>query len=165
MANPQTGRRFVARPGNAQKRKALELRNLSDGTYYWSVQALNNAFVASPFAEEGSFTINGAPGETQEDPVSLVPTRFALYGNYPNPFNTSTTIRYDLPEPSTVVLKVYNVLGAEVITLVEGTVEAGTHQVQWDGRSAQGRSLGTGPYFYELRAGNTRHTGKMMFVR
>jgi hypothetical protein len=74
------------------------------------------------------------------------PQTFALYQNYPNPFNPSTEIKYDLPVKSMVRMKVYNLLGVEVATLVEGELEAGFHKVTWSPRIASGM------YFYRIDA-------------
>ena len=71
-----------------------------------------------------------------------------LYANYPNPFNPETTIPFDLPAPMYVTLKVYNVIGQEVATLVSDTYPAGRHRIRWDA----GR-LPSGLYLYQLRAG------------
>lgn len=89
-----------------------------------------------------------------------VPTSFTLNQNYPNPFNPTTTISYDLPRRSAVYLKIFNVLGEEVVTLVNGEVEAGRHRVQWEARG-----LPSGVYLYQLRAGNLVETKKLILAR
>lgn len=78
-----------------------------------------------------------------------IPTEFALRQNYPNPFNPSTTISYALPQRSHVTLKVYDVLGREVATLIDDDYEAGAHEVVWD---ASGQASGV--YFYRISAGD-----------
>lgn len=85
------------------------------------------------------------------DPVG-VPTQFALLQNYPNPFNPTTTIRYTLPEQANVTLKVFNLLGQEVVTLANEVQNASFHSVVWDGRNAAGQQVSTGVYFYQLEA-------------
>ena len=88
------------------------------------------------------------------------PYEYRLYNNYPNPFNPSTMIRYDLKQEGPVSLKIYDVLGREVATLVSGRQPAGPHSVVFDaGRFA------TGAYFYTLRAGSFVKTEKMMLVK
>ncbi len=88
------------------------------------------------------------------------PHEFALFQNYPNPFNPSTTIQYELPVNNNVTLSVYNVLGKEVATLVNGTIEAGVHSVQFNAAN-----LSSGIYFYTLRAGNYVENKKMMLLK
>jgi hypothetical protein len=83
---------------------------------------------------------------------NTVPVEFALSQNYPNPFNPTTTIEYALPEQSTVTLKVFNILGQEVATLVNGVQGASHFKAQWDGRNAKGHQVSTGIYFYQLEA-------------
>lgn len=91
---------------------------------------------------------------------------FELKQNYPNPFNPSTTISYRLEDQSRVSLKVYNLLGQEVRTLVAGTTqEAATHNVVWDGKDNSGKSVASGVYMYRLEAGNTVQTKKMVFMK
>jgi hypothetical protein len=85
---------------------------------------------------------------------------FSLSQNYPNPFNPSTTISYDLPTRSHVTLRIFNVLGQEVTTLVDGIAEAGTHQVRW----SPGR-LASGVYLYQLKTGAHIETKKMVILR
>ena len=92
---------------------------------------------------------------------SGVPEAFTLAQNYPNPFNPSTTIKFALPRAAKVGLKVYNVLGQVVATLVNGNYAAGTFNVQWNASQ-----LASGVYFYRLTAdGNVIDTKKMMLVK
>jgi hypothetical protein len=95
-----------------------------------------------------------------EDALDEMPTEYLLKQNYPNPFNPSTTIRFQLPERSYVVLKVFNVLGEEVATLVNEVVEAGSRWVEFDAKG-----LASGLYIYRLQAGYTALTRKMLLVR
>jgi hypothetical protein len=83
-----------------------------------------------------------------------------LRQNYPNPFNPSTTIRYGLPHRSTVQLTVFNTLGQQVATLVQGEQEAGYHEVRFD---ASG--LSSGVYFYRLSAGTYVETRKLLLLK
>ncbi len=80
------------------------------------------------------------------------PARYALHQNYPNPFNPTTTIRYDLPVEAHVTLKIYDVLGEEVQTLVNGTEAAGYKSVEWNSTNKGGMALPSGVYFYRLEA-------------
>lgn len=95
-----------------------------------------------------------------DEPVGTVPTRFALNQNYPNPFNPSTTVQYALPTAADVSLKIYDVLGREVQTLVSERKAAGNYSVRFNAAS-----LSSGVYFYKLQAGNFVETKKMLFVK
>ncbi len=90
----------------------------------------------------------------------LSSTSYGLKQNYPNPFNPSTTISFSLAENSFITLKVYDVLGKEVITIINEMLEAGVHQVEFDGSG-----LNSGVYFYEIRAGNFRDTKKLILLK
>jgi len=92
--------------------------------------------------------------------TSQLPSTFFLYQNYPNPFNPTTTIRYDLPHETSVTLKLFNLLGQEVRTLVEAIQDAGFKSVSID---ASG--LSSGVYFYRLEAGAYVETRKMIILR
>jgi chitinase len=94
-------------------------------------------------------------GETIQTPES-----FSLDQNYPNPFNPTTVISFSLPEANEVTLKIYNLLGEEVATLISGVLSAGNHQVRWDAGS-----LASGIYVYRLQAGNQVLIKKMNFVK
>jgi len=91
---------------------------------------------------------------------SRVPTQFVIQQNYPNPFNPSTTIRYGLPHKSNVSLVVYNPLGQQVATLVQGEQEAGYHEVRFDGSG-----LSSGVYFYRIQVGDFVQTRKLLLIR
>ena len=81
-----------------------------------------------------------------------IPTVYALNQNYPNPFNPTTKIKYDLPEQATVTLKIYNVLGQEIMTLAHGDKGAGRYEAVWDGRNSFGSVVSSGIYFYRMEA-------------
>ena len=88
--------------------------------------------------------VQGGPGE--------LPQRLTLTQNYPNPFNPTTTIRFAVPQSGHVTLKVYDMLGREIATLVDGEVAAGSHSVVWNARDDSGRSVASGSYMYRLRS-------------
>lgn len=81
-----------------------------------------------------------------------IPSQFALEQNYPNPFNPTTTIQYALPRASRVVLRVYDMLGQEVAVLKDDIQTAGRHDAVWNGRNAQGHTVASGVYFYQMEA-------------
>lgn len=95
----------------------------------------------------------------------IIPGRFVLYQNYPNPFNPITTLRYDLPELTNVRLTIYDLLGREVKTLVNGVKPSGFYEVSWDGTDSGGRFVGAGVYLYQIQAGEYAKTHKMVLIR
>ena len=97
--------------------------------------------------------------------VPGVPQQFILHNNYPNPFNPATTITYDLPEAANVVLKIYNVLGREVRTLLNTRQQPGIKSVVWDGRNALGIKVSSGIFIYRLQAGDFVQTKKMILLK
>jgi photosystem II stability/assembly factor-like uncharacterized protein len=94
-----------------------------------------------------------------------LPKAFALHQNFPNPFNPTTTIKYDVKEPSRVVLKVYNILGQEVRTLVNQKETAGFKSITWDGKNNHGQQVASGIYVYRVQMGNFVKSRKMMLVK
>ncbi len=105
------------------------------------------------FAETGVTSI--------EDDVNLtVPTEFSLEQNYPNPFNPTTTIKFQIPGLSFVTLKIYDVLGNEVATLVNEEKPVGSYEIQFDASNHS-----SGIYFYKLHAGDFAETKKMLLLK
>ncbi len=94
-----------------------------------------------------------------------IPDDFVLSQNYPNPFNPSTTISYALPKESNVSLKIYDILGKEVASLVNESQPAGTYKVEWKGLNNRGEDLSSGIYLYKLSVGDKNFTKKMLFVK
>lgn len=86
-----------------------------------------------------------------------LPADYSLKQNYPNPFNPSTTIEYSLPVASNVRITIYNLLGEVVYSLVDGQQNAGFHSVNWNSNDMHGSKVGSGVYFYELKANGTNH--------
>jgi hypothetical protein len=97
---------------------------------------------------------------TDVSKANEVPEGTTLMQNYPNPFNPSTTIRYGLPTRSHVTLAVFNTLGQQVATLVQGEQEAGFHEVQFDGSGLAG-----GVYLYRIIAGDYFQTKRLLLLR
>ena len=113
----------------------------------------------------GSTLVQIADGTTYAVKVEQIPTVYMLSQNYPNPFNPTTNIRFDLPVPSVVTLKIYNLLGQEVETLIDHKqMEEGTQEVGFDAQQ-----LTSGVYFYRISAeginGNTDAAGKFSSVK
>ena len=95
---------------------------------------------------------------------SALPQGFALGPNYPNPFNPSTVIPYQLPSATHVRLDVFNVLGQHIATLVDAEQPVGFHTAQWDATDAAGQAMAAGVYFYRLTVGGGQQTQRMVLV-
>jgi len=91
-----------------------------------------------------------------------IPKQFDLLQNYPNPFNPKTVIEFQLPKEAPVQLRIFNLLGQQIRTLVDEQKEAGYHQVKWDGKDASGKEVTSGMYIYAIEAGDFRMTKKMV---
>jgi len=107
--------------------------------------------------------IQSSPTRTDSD--ETLPTSFALEQNYPNPFNPSTTINYSLPVESNVELKVYNIQGREITTLVNDIQSAGNKKISWNGTNNFGNQVTSGIYFYVIKAGDFVQSKKMILLR
>jgi hypothetical protein len=103
---------------------------------------------------------NGPTVGVEEDILSMNPNSFSLSQNFPNPFNPNTKIKYSIPQTSDVVIRVYDILGNEIESLVNEEKPAGTYEITW---YAEG--LTSGIYFYQLKAGNFVETRKMLLIK
>ena len=153
--------------------------NLSGG----SIDASGNTFMSIPVDFTGNkldvsqvsldgINLAGADGSlidhvarTNSSDVKVIPGEFALHQNFPNPFNPSTEIRFDLPEEGMVELAVYNLMGQRIRSLSSKTMEPGFHAVGWDGTNDWGSQVSTGMYFYSIRAKSFQSTKKMLFLK
>jgi len=131
-------------------------------SYYWvgaADYALYDAGV-SPLVQayEGLAAIASIDDE-------VVPNAFSLKGNYPNPFNPSTNIAFNLDVRSDVTVTVYSLLGAEVATLHNGIMQPGLQSVKWNGNDSHGAQVASGVYVYRVEAQDRALTGKMMLLK
>jgi len=106
---------------------------------------------------------SGMPLSATED--LSIPTDFSLAQNYPNPFNPETRIGYDLPDAGHVSLIIYDILGRELVTLVNTNQPAGRFNILWNGEDSFGNPVGSGLYFYQLNSGDFSQTKKMIISR
>jgi len=97
--------------------------------------------------------------------TSSIPGEYSLKNNYPNPFNPATTIEFDIPVSGKVILKIFNLLGEEITTLVEEEFEAGRHSVKWEGLNNAKELVSSGVYFYSIKAGSFSAVKKMILIR
>ena len=157
---------FIVPPGFVGRVKAKFDR---PGRYVWHCHILSHEdhemmrpyhVGLIPTAPAGPAIVLGEPGENMNPENTGVPTTFALSQNYPNPFNPTTEIRFSLPAANHVSLKVYNVVGQEVATLINADAPAGYHTVQLDARD-----LASGLYIYKIEAGDFVQTKKMVLMK
>jgi lysophospholipase L1-like esterase len=99
------------------------------------------------------------------DAIVMLPESFGISQNYPNPFNPITTIKYQLPKESHVILTVYDITGREVIQLVNETQGAGFKSIQWDSKDRFGQTMSTGVYLYHIQAGSFTQNMKMILLK
>lgn len=103
------------------------------------------------------------------EPITSLPTAFALHQNFPNPFNPDTRIRFDIPKVSDdgvlVTIKIYNITGQVVRTLLNEKRAAGSHSIIWDGRNDIGQPAASGTYFYSITAGDFKESKRMIMVK
>jgi len=107
--------------------------------------------------------------DVEEEFTVVNPTRYELFQNYPNPFNPETRIKYTVgsrqTRPIPTTLKIYNILGQLVKTLVDKPQEPGNHEIIWDGKDDKGNEVASGIYFYQLKVGEFSQTEKMVLIR
>ncbi len=116
----------------------------------------------------GTYTIRVSPTSvgTGVDPGKIVPEKFALYQNAPNPFNPSTVIRYDIPtEGAHVRLRIFDVNGQLIKTLVNESLAPGEKSATWHGDDNSGNQVATGVYFYSFETPGFRETRKLVLMK
>jgi hypothetical protein len=126
-----------------------------------------SAYKMVPVADRSQFSVLvGSHDAVQAELGNMVPHTFALEQNYPNPFNPTTTIGVAVPVTGAVTVKIYNILGEEIVTLHDGVLEQGRHWLAWDGRNSSGRMVATGVYLTRMTtpAGGS-HVIKMMLMK
>ena len=154
--------------------------------YWWNVQEDDNAVVVQwpiPMDFSYSATSSAATACSHGGPVGstkhmdhsaalgidvsseTLPNRFGLKQNYPNPFNPTTEIAFTLDQTADVNLSIYNMLGQKVRTLTNGSKNAGTHTLEWNGLDEMGQNVSTGIYLYRLTSGSKSITKKMAFMK
>jgi len=127
-------------------------------------QVGNNCIPRNQHLTVRSFWVNTGTVEIDSD-ESLIPKKFALYDNYPNPFNPTTQIAVDLPEAATTEITVWNIMGQKVATLYAGDLNAGHHSLNFNGRDSNGKQLTSGMYLYRVAAGKYNATKKMTLMK
>jgi subtilisin family serine protease len=139
-------------------------------TAYYRMQAFDNEGLYSAYTPIKSidFHIMLKPGTVpppQDEITATIPDKFELFQNFPNPFNPTTALNFDLPNSSHVNLIIYDITGKKIRTLISSAYQAGSYQIQWDGKDDHGNVVASGIYLYELKAGNERLVKKMLLAR
>ena len=128
-------------------------------TWYVDVADTQYAIVSSV----GEFVVTSEQLSTHNN--TPIPDVFALHQNYPNPFNPTTTLRYDLPADAKVSLVIYDIMGREVIALVNQIQKAGFKSVVWDGNNSSNQQVSAGMYLYRISAGEFHSVKKMLLLK
>ena len=151
---------FTPGPGNYVESSITS--NWTDPDYdggmviYYQITAVDCSGNESDASGSATATAVGDPA---------VPTKFALHGAAPNPFNPTTTIRFDIGAATHVSLRIYDVSGRVVRTLVERDMPQAQHSVVWDGMNDAGDQVSSGVYLYRLSAGNFSAVRKMVMLK
>ena len=142
----------------------LRTSNFPMGEFWASIQVESNDPDETIYVIPIHMVVDSVTVSVQ--PLSdLIPDKFQLYQNWPNPFNPSTTIKYSLPEKSEVKLEIFNIIGQRIKTLVSGNQGPGSYQIQWDGKNEFGQTAASGIYIYRLQADKEVAIRKMVFMR
>lgn len=129
------------------------------GNNYFVIRDLRLTKIDNPYSGINKVTLD-LLSDVNDNSTKYIPDQFRLEQNYPNPFNPSTTIRFSIAEQSPVSLKVYNILGKEIATLVNDIKGVGQYEVNFDGKD-----LSSGVYFYTLKTNNFTQTRKMILMK
>ncbi len=150
---------------------------------YYKIVPIDGGFVDASGNYDGYLSYEKISGEIEIPPVSGLILKdslattveknisaqirgFELSQNYPNPFNPETVIKYQLPVASKLTIKIYNILGNEIRTLVDGKQPAGSHSAIWDGRNNSGKSVSSGIYFYRIIVNDEfKQTKRMLLMK
>jgi len=134
----------------------------------WSVSGLDTVVLGvsdTNLTVYDSIFVLVKPAVLIDKELKLIPENYCLFKNYPNPFNPTTIIKYQLPKSSFVMLEVYNITGQLVQTLVKEQESGGYYSIEWNGLSNTGRQMPTGVYIYRITTGNFVSYKKMLLMR
>jgi len=123
----------------------IQKRGNTIATY--KIKAVDNVGQESPFSNQRS--VSGL-GPILKPVVEELPDDYALHTAYPNPFNPTTTIQFDIPSETKVLIELYDLLGQKVCTLVQTNYQPGFHSVLWDGKNDNGSPMSAGTYFIKM---------------
>lgn len=143
-------------------------REIADGQFVDAIGSYFDGKVAPGTTYRYELVIRARSGDEFRSPIVTATTpdiAASLGQNHPNPFNPATTIEYSIAERSPVVIGIYDATGALVTRLNEGTRNAGTYRVQWNGSDASGKAVGSGVYFYRFEGSRNTASRKMVLLK
>lgn len=135
-------------------------------TYYMKIHKSDGSTASYAVSDISKITFN-LTGVNNDDLGKLngALRPFILMQNYPNPFNPNTTIQYQLPKAGKVELKIYNIAGQVVKTLVNESQKEGTYKINWNGKNNQNQQVANGAYIYQLKYDTKMLAKKMIFIK
>ena len=138
--------------------------DLEDGKqYWWRVRYRDKNLQWSDWSKESSFTF-GAPSNVTEGSGTIIKNN-RLYANYPNPFNSSSTIRFDLQKEENVKLIIYDIRGKIIKELLNTRILAGEHSISWNGKDMLGNTVTSGIYYYQIVTSSFIDVGKAILLK
>jgi photosystem II stability/assembly factor-like uncharacterized protein len=146
--------------GNFKPHNPLSVFNGMDPNGQWTLKVVDMVSGNSGILQSWGLKLFFDNPTDVESDYSTIPNQFEVFQNFPNPFNPTTTIRWQLPEAGTLTLKIYDVLGREITTLVNEELSAGKHETVFDASQ-----FSSGVYFYQLKAGDFIQTRKMILLK
>ena len=147
---------------------ARDSMNLNLRKAFWNYQMITNdksRGMHNPFLTINVLQVSKAFTVGVQQQGTEIPAKFELSQNYPNPFNPSTKINFSLPKAEQVTLKIYDITGKEIITLVNQKYAAGKYTTDWMGTDANGKAVSSGVYFYKIITGSNVQTKRMVFIK
>jgi len=165
--NPYEGFPFLHPSCNILGCTGLSTAVMKIPSFYYNNWDFENIWIFDPDINDGfpSLRHDTIAQSLSASDNATVPVTSSLLGNYPNPFNPSTTIRFSVAKDSQVSLGIYNIKGQLVCRLVDNYYREGTHQVIWNGRDDIGRSVSSGVYFYRMTTGEFVSVRKMVLLK
>ncbi|MBU1319157.1 MAG: M6 family metalloprotease domain-containing protein [candidate division Zixibacteria bacterium] len=121
--------------------------------------------ITAEISEIGTYVLGKSQFAHGSDDNPSLPGAYLLHQNWPNPFNMETSIAFDLRTPAQTKLVIYNLLGQRVVTLIDQSLDAGSHTISWNGRSDSGNEVSSGVYFYRLESGTFEETKRMLLIK
>jgi len=148
---------------DSDKYKGFDTTQFPDDPYRIYVQAEDAYGNVSVDSMNVVFN-NGITAANGQESATSLPENFRVSQNYPNPFNAQTVIRYQVPQPGTIRITIYNLKGQHIKTVVERAHQTGQFQTIWNGKNSAGKSVPSGVYFYKLETNGFSEAKKMLLL-